>query len=92
MEIREWLQDRNTKGTLPAMARKMLRSGEPYQSLERQLRGLYVLEALLANGGDQKQTADALGVSHMTIKRAMRSFGLRATDVHRLVGQLGGSR
>lgn len=89
MEIQTWMRDRNTKGTLPAIARKMLRSGEEYRHLERQLRGLYVLEALLEHRGNQRQTAEALGVSRETIKRVMRSFRLRAGDVRVLVQQIG---
>lgn len=74
---------------MPEMARQMLRTGRKYEEMEKGLRQLFMLEALLENGGDQIRTATALGVSYQTVRRIVRSLGLKATQLRELARQIG---
>lgn len=90
MQIEAWLQDRNTTGTVADLAKRMVGAGKRYAGLESRLRQCYVLEALMRHGGDQTRTADALGVTRHTIRRIVRSLGVRSADLRALAKEIGG--
>ena len=75
------LKDRADAKTLAGLARRMFRSGRKYSDLERNLRQRYVLEALIANGGDQQAAAKTLGIHYNTVNRVVRSLGLNSDSV-----------
>lgn len=88
MRVRVWLKDRSTPGTLADLARRILDSDQKYKETESTLRKMYVLEAVVKNGGDQVKAAEQLGISRMTVQRVLRSLGMMSQDVHAVAKHL----
>lgn len=83
MQIQTWMKDRTTPGTEAHLARRILASARSYRETETNLRKMYVLEAVMKNGGSQKRAAEAIGVSGNTVNRILQSLGMTAADVRR---------
>ena len=81
MTIQNWLEERSEKGTAAHMARRMFRSGREFKDFESELRHRYILEALIANNGNQVETAKALGVDRKTVYRALKALGIQSSQV-----------
>lgn len=78
------MKDRSTTGTLADVARRILASDRTYKETERHLRGLYVLEVLVKNGGNQCKAAESIGISRGTVRRILRSLGMSGVGVQRI--------
>jgi DNA-binding NtrC family response regulator len=76
MQISDWAKKRKQPGTLADIARRILERDRPYKEAEWSLRQLYTLEALIRNDCDQQATADALGVSRVTVCRTISPLGM----------------
>jgi hypothetical protein len=92
MQISDWPKDREQRGTLADVARRMLERDLPYAEIERWFRGFYMLEALLANDGDYGRAASDIGVCRHTISRALKEIGLGIKDVRAVVAHIRGGR
>lgn len=84
MDIKQWLSKRNDRTSLAWMARQLWMSGHKYSELEIRLRQEYIVEALIANGGNQRKTAQILGIHYNTVYRAVRMIGISITDVQEM--------
>lgn len=82
--IDTWLKERAIEGTLANVARRILASDKTYQETEKNLRAMYVLEAVIKNGGNQKQAAISIGVCQHAVLRSLRSMGMTGRDVRKI--------
>lgn len=90
MRIDSWIEKRSEAGTLANVARRVLEKDAKYKDVERTLQNFYVLEALIRHDGNQRRTAEAIGVSHMTVHRVLSGMQLTAADVKQLSRRLQG--
>lgn len=84
MQINEWMAKRKKKGTLADIARRILASERTYADTERYLRALYMLEAVIQNGGSRTKAAESLGVAQSTIRLSMKLLGIRVMQVREI--------
>jgi len=87
MQIKRWIEHRRTPGTLADVARRILENDSKYRDVERTLLSMYILEARIRHGSIPN-TAEAIGVSTMTIKRVMRSMNIRTPEIRRIARQI----
>ncbi len=90
MQIKSWIQSRQTPGTLADVARRALENDRSYRDVERTLQSMYVLEALIRHDGDQQKAAEAIGVHRMTVNRVIRGMNLTAVDIRKVVRRMQG--
>ena len=89
MRIEAWIESRDEAGTLANVARRVIEKDATYKSVERTLQHLFVLEALFRNDWNLTRTAKAIGVSTMTIRRALRAMGIKPADIPRIAQRMG---
>jgi DNA-binding NtrC family response regulator len=92
MRLKDWMESRQKPGTIADVARRALASKANYSAVEKTFKKMYVLEALVQNGGSQQKTAVAIGVHPQTVNRVVRSLMLTAEDVQRLAERLRGAK
>lgn len=78
------MKDRTTPGTLADVARRILDADRKYRETEKALRSLYVLEAVIKNGGNQRKAALAIGIHRLTIQNSLRSLGMTGMEVRKI--------
>jgi hypothetical protein len=87
MEIKRWISSREKPGTLEDMARRILACDRRYEDVERRLRNLYMLEAVVRFGG-QNKAAEAIGVHRNTVSRALLKVGIKMHDIRKMARHL----
>lgn len=92
MRLKEWLDSRQTPGTIAYTARRLVDSGGAYHSVEKNFRALYILEALARNDGIPQAAATSIGVHVETVRLLMRSLGISKKEVQRLSERLRGAQ
>jgi hypothetical protein len=91
MQIKTWIRERKKSDTPAGFARRILASERTYRETEKNLRKMYVLEAVIRAGGNQKQASIDIGVCQHVVLRTMRSLGMASEDIHQLVALLRGN-
>lgn len=90
MRIKDWMQNRETPGTLADVARRVLEKDAKYREVERTLQSMYVLEALMKHGGHQQKAAKAIGITRHTMRLKMRAIGITGAEVRAIVKRMQG--
>jgi transcriptional regulator with GAF, ATPase, and Fis domain len=93
MRLEEWIESRQTPGTVADLARRLLADGTfGYAILERDFRESLILEALVLNKGNQEAAARAIGVHPQTVSRVMDTFEVSVRRIRRLAQSLRGAQ
>lgn len=87
MDIKVWIESRGTPGTLADMARRIVSGDKKYGDVENILRNLYVLEAVIRHGSQEK-AAVAIGIHRNTVSRAMVAMGVRMSHIRKIAKKL----
>jgi len=90
MQIQTWMKNRMRPGTLADAARRAMAKDRVLAQVEETFRVMCILEAIVKNDGSQKNAAEALGITVVTLRRTTRSRGLFCSDLRAITKALKG--